>query len=158
MFDFVDNCRVFLPKAIKGDLSPDELATWEEHLRCCQPCAQRFETFQQFVATLQQTPAPHLSADFEARLLQRIHARDTAPLLPDRARWLLHAYWIAAGLTGIHISTKLAWPGTMPAAAWLVFIALGIGMIVPVMAWIRSQRNLLDFGLKSVGLRQPADK
>ncbi len=158
MFDFVDNCKGLLPRAIEGDLSPDQIAPWEEHLRNCRFCAQQFESFQQYLAALQQTPVPHLSADFEARLLQRIRGRDSASLLPGRARWILRAYWMAAGLTGIHISTRLALPGTMPATAWLVLVAMGIGMILPVMAWIRSQRSLLDFGLKSVGLRQPMDK
>ena len=155
MAEFVDNCKGFLPKAIEGDLNPGELARWEEHVRNCRSCAQQWEAFQQSLAALQQTPAPRLPADFEVRLLQRIRRRDSAPLLPRRARWLLRTYWIAAGLTGVHISTKLSWPDETPVAAWLVFAFIGIGMILPAMAWIRSQRSLLDFAFKNIGLRHP---
>jgi anti-sigma factor RsiW len=158
MVDFLVNCKGLLEKAIDGNLNPGELARWEEHLRSCRSCAQQWETFQQSLVALQQAPVPQLPADFDARLLQKIRGRDIAFLLPARTRWFLGTYWIAAGLTAIYISAKLSWPETMPTVAWLVLAFIGIGMILPVMACIRSQRSLLDFALKSVGLRQSMDR
>jgi anti-sigma factor RsiW len=158
MADSIDNCRGLLLKAVEGDLNAGELARWEEHRRNCRSCAPQWEEFRQSLAELRQAPAHRLSADFEARLLRRIRTRDRAPLLTGGARWILRTYWIAAGVAGIFISTKVSWPAAMPATAWLVFALMGVGMVLPAMIWIRSQRNLLDFALKSIGLRQPTDE
>jgi len=92
--------------AVDGELSPEDQARLEEHLRDCPACRQQLESERVLRAQIRALPEVAPPAGLEERLRARLRAAR-----PRRWRFILP---LAAGLTAV-----LLWSGSSPAVvAW----------------------------------------
>ena len=75
-----------LQEYLDGELSPEGSSTVEAHLRACEDCSARMETWRALFVEIQELPDVALIPDFEPMVLTQLSKRFVAQ---NRIRWLI---------------------------------------------------------------------
>ncbi len=92
-------------------------------------------------------PAPALSPFFAARVRARVR-EDGVRRIDARTRWLLRAYWVAAGVVALLLVSRTAWPATLPPEVRVAAIAFAVVVGVPVIVLGRLRGGVFELVLR----------
>lgn len=128
------NCQEFhkmIPDLLAGTLSPEELTTAREHLTSCPACAEALRTARETLRSVTPRFEPTVPEGLEARLLDAVHHRATAPKTPERRRPRRRLVGLLSGIVS---------------AAAVIIVALTFGLNTPA----RAARNRLTQAIASM--------
>lgn len=128
------NCQEFhkmIPDLLADTLSPEELSVAREHFTTCPACAEALRTAREALRSVTPRFEPSVPEGLEARLLEAVHRRATAPNTPKRRTPRRRLVGILSGVVS---------------AAAVVIVALTFGLNTPA----RAARNRLTQAIASM--------
>lgn len=128
------NCHEFhkmIPDLLAGTLSPEELSVAREHLTTCPACAEALRMARETLRSVTPRFEPSVPEGLEARLLDAVHHRATAPQPPVRRAPRRRLVGLLSGIVS---------------AAAVVIVALTFGLNTPA----RAARNRLTQAIASM--------